>query len=83
VSGLVNTAKPSAWGPADLAPIVNHVLDSFGHDRAIFASDWPVCTTVATLAQWVTALQAVVSERPEEQRRKLFHDNAARIYDMA
>jgi L-fuconolactonase len=82
VSGLVNTAKPNAWGPADLAPIVNHVLDSFGPDRAIFASDWPVCTTVATLAQWVTALQAVVSARPDEQRRKLFHDNAVRVYGL-
>lgn len=82
VSGLVNTAKSGAWGPADLAPIVNHVLDSFGPDRAIFASDWPVCTTVATLAQWVHALQAVVSERPEEQRRKLFRDNAVRVYGL-
>lgn len=81
ISGLVNTAKP-AWSPADLAPIVNHVLDSFGPDRAIFASDWPVCTTVATLAQWVHALKAVVSERPEEQRRKLFHDNAVRDYGL-
>ncbi len=83
VSGLVNSAKPGAWGPADLAPIVNHVLDSFGPDRAIFASDWPVCTTVATLAQWVNALKAVVSARPEEERRKLFHDNAVRFYKLS
>ena len=34
-------------GPANLAPIVNHVLDSFGPDRVIFAGDWPVCTTVS------------------------------------
>jgi L-fuconolactonase len=83
VSGLVNTAKKGAWGPSDLAPIVNHVLDSFGPERVIFASDWPVCTTVATLAEWVAALQAVVSERPEGQRRKLFHDNAVHIYGLS
>lgn len=82
VSGLVNSAKPGAWVPADLAPIINHVLDSFGPDRAMFASDWPVCTTVATLAEWVNALSAVVSERSEEQRRKLFHDNAVRVYGL-
>jgi predicted TIM-barrel fold metal-dependent hydrolase len=82
VSGLVNTAKPGAWGPADLAPIVNHVLDSFGRGRAIFASDWPVCTSVATLAQWVTALKAVVSERPAEEQRNLFHENAVRVFGL-
>lgn len=82
VSGLVNTAKKGAWGPADLAPIVNHVLDVFGPDRVMFASDWPVCTTVATLAEWIAALKAVVVERPADQQRKLFHDNAARIYGL-
>jgi predicted TIM-barrel fold metal-dependent hydrolase len=82
VSGLVNTAKKGAWGPEDLAPIVNHVLDVFGPDRAIFASDWPVCTTVATLAEWVHALQAVVRGRTEGQQKKLFHDNAVRVYAL-
>jgi L-fuconolactonase len=82
ISGLVNTAKKGAWSPDDLAPIVNHVLDSFGPERVMFASDWPVCTTVATLAEWVNALQAVVRQRPEEQRKRLFHDNAVRVYGL-
>jgi predicted TIM-barrel fold metal-dependent hydrolase len=82
VSGLVNTATKGAWGPDDLAPIINHVLDVFGPARAIFASDWPVCTQVATLAEWVNALKAVVRGRPEEQQRKLFHDNAVRVYGL-
>jgi predicted TIM-barrel fold metal-dependent hydrolase len=82
VSGLVNTAKKGAWSAADLAPIVNHVVDSFGPDRVIFASDWPVCTTVATLAEWVASLQEIVRERPEEQQKKLFHDNAVQIYKL-
>jgi predicted TIM-barrel fold metal-dependent hydrolase len=82
VSGLVNTATKGAWGPDDLAPIVNHVLDAFGPAQAIFASDWPVCTTVASLAEWVDALKAVVRERPEEHQRKLFYDNAVRVYGL-
>jgi predicted TIM-barrel fold metal-dependent hydrolase len=82
VSGLLNTAKKGAWGPDDLAPIVNHVLDVFGPERSIFASDWPVCTPVASLAEWVNALKAVVASRPEGQRRKLFHDNAVRVYAL-
>jgi len=83
ISGLVNNAKKGAWGPADLAPIVNHVLEVFGAERAMFASDWPVCTTVATLAEWVAALKAVLAERPAEQQRKLFHDNAVKVYGLS
>jgi predicted TIM-barrel fold metal-dependent hydrolase len=82
VSGLVNTAKKGAWGPADLAPIVNHVLDTFGPERTVFASDWPVCTTVATLAEWIAALQAVVGNRSREEQKKLFHDSAIRVYGL-
>jgi predicted TIM-barrel fold metal-dependent hydrolase len=83
VSGLVNSAKEGAWGPDDLAPIVNHTLSTFGPDRVMFGGDWPVCTTVASLAEWVKALKAVVAERPEAEQRKLFHDNAVRVYGLA
>jgi predicted TIM-barrel fold metal-dependent hydrolase len=83
VSGIVNTARKGAWSAADLAPIVNHVLDAFGPGRVLFASDWPVCTTVATLAEWVAALKEVVRERAEEHQRKLFHDNAVRAYGLS
>jgi predicted TIM-barrel fold metal-dependent hydrolase len=80
VSGLVNSAQKGRWGPGDLAPIVNHTLDVFGPDRVMFGGDWPVCTLVASLAEWVQALKAVVAARPKEQQQKLFYDNAKRVY---
>jgi predicted TIM-barrel fold metal-dependent hydrolase len=81
ISGIVARA-PEGWQPEQLAPIINHCLDSFGPDRVVFGGDWPVCLLGATYAQWVNGLKAVVSERPVEQRRKLFHDNAERIYGL-
>jgi predicted TIM-barrel fold metal-dependent hydrolase len=82
VSGFIATAKPGQWKPADIAPIVNHVLDTFGPDRVMFGGDWPVCTMGATLKEWVEGLKAVVSNRPAEQQRKLFHDNAVKFYGL-
>jgi L-fuconolactonase len=82
VSGMVNTAK-KGWTPDDLSPIVNHVLDAFGPDRVMFGGDWPVCLLGGTLAEWVSALKSVVASRPDEQQRKLFHDNAARVYGIS
>ena len=56
-----------ATSPADLAPIINHCLDSFGPDRVMFGGDWPVCTNVATLRQWVEALKQIVGGRNETE----------------
>ncbi len=81
VSGIVAGA-PERWTPDDLAPVVNHTLDVFGPDRVMFAGDWPVCTTRATLKQWVDALKAIVSNRKAEEQKKLFHDNAVRVYRL-
>jgi predicted TIM-barrel fold metal-dependent hydrolase len=82
VSGIVASAKPGKWTADDLAPIVNHTLEVFGPDRVMFGGDWPVCTLAATFRQWVEALQSIVRQRSEEEQRKLFHDNAARVYRL-
>lgn len=82
VSGIVASAAPGPWTADDLAPIINHVLDSFGPDRVVFGGDWPVCTLAASYRQWVEALQTIVRDRSQDDQRKLFHDNALRIYRL-
>jgi predicted TIM-barrel fold metal-dependent hydrolase len=83
VSGIVASAAPGKWAPEDLAPIVDHTLEVFGPDRVMFGGDWPVCTLAATYRQWLEALRHIVKDRPKEQRRRLFHDNAVRFYGLA
>jgi predicted TIM-barrel fold metal-dependent hydrolase len=82
ISGIVARAPKDTWNAEDLAPVINHCLDSFGPDRVMFGSDWPVCTRVASYRQWVTALKEVVGGKSYEQQRKLFHDNAVRFYGL-
>jgi L-fuconolactonase len=81
ISGIVASA-PTGWEPDHLAPIINDCLDTFGPDRVMFASDWPVCRLRATYRQWVEALEQIVAARPESERRRLFHDNAVKFYDL-
>jgi predicted TIM-barrel fold metal-dependent hydrolase len=83
VSGIVVSAKPGAWSADDLAPIVNHTLEVFGPDRVMFGGDWPVCTLAASYRQWVEALKSIVASRSEADQRKLFHDNAVKLYGLA
>ena len=81
VSGIVVQAR-ERWTADDLAPVINHTLTTFGPDRVMYAGDWPVCTLRATYRQWVEALRSIVRNRPAEEQRKLFHDNAARVYGL-
>jgi L-fuconolactonase len=82
ISGIVASAKPGAWTADDLAPIVRHCVESFGKERIVFGSDWPVCTLAATYRQWVEALQAIVASWSEADKKRLFHDNAVVFYDL-
>jgi L-fuconolactonase len=82
VSGIVVRATPGKWTADDLAPIVKHTLEVFGPDRVMFGGDWPVCTLAATFRQWLEALQTIMKDRSEEEQKKLFHDNAARVYGL-
>ena len=83
ISGLVAYADPQRWTAEDLRPFVEHAIASFGWDRVLFGSDWPVCTLSASYQQWVEALQAITQGAGEVNQRKLFHDNAIRVYRLS
>jgi predicted TIM-barrel fold metal-dependent hydrolase len=82
ISGLVAYADPQNWTAEDLRPFIDHAIGSFGWDRVMFGSDWPVCTLSASYRQWVETLQAITQGAGEVNQRKLFHDNAVRVYRL-
>jgi predicted TIM-barrel fold metal-dependent hydrolase len=82
ISGLVAYADPQKWTGEDLRPFIEHTVASFGWDRVLFGSDWPVCTLSASYKQWVEALRAITQGAGETNQRKLFHDNALRVYRL-
>jgi len=83
ISGLVAYADPERWTLDDLRPFVDHAITCFGWDRVMFGSDWPVCTLSASYARWVEALSALTRSAGESNQRKLFHDNAIRVYRLS
>jgi predicted TIM-barrel fold metal-dependent hydrolase len=82
VSGLVAYAEPATWTADELRPYVEHVISCFGWDRVVFGSDWPVCTISASYAEWLEALLSITRSAGEANQKKLFHDNAIRIYRL-
>lgn len=79
VSGVVAYAGPN-WTVATIRPFIEHVIESFGWDRVVWGSDHPVCTRTASLTRWVNALQEIIAGASEDEKARLLHRNAERIY---
>ena len=63
-------------------PLFDFVLQTFGVDRCMFASNFPMDKVSLSLHQLYGFYSALVAAYPEESRRKLFHDNAAQVYGI-
>lgn len=83
VSGIVVNTDWETWTVEDLRPAVEHVIASFGWDRVMFGSDWPVCTLAASYREWFNALNVLVKDAGEENKRMLFKENAERVYRLS
>ena len=82
ISGMLFKTDPNSITPEFLAPTINHCLDTFGPDRVMFGSNWPVCILASSYETWVSVLNEVIKDRDEEFKRKLFYENAASIYEL-
>lgn len=82
VSGVVTEADHERWTVADLEPYVAHTLQVFGEDRVLFGGDWPVVTLAAEYGRWVATLQQLTSALSPAAKRKLWADNARRVYRL-
>ena len=78
ISGL---GQPGvAWTVDDNRAIVLETIDIFGVDRCMFASNFPVDGLVADFDTIYTGFMRIVDHFPLGDQRKIFCDNARRIY---
>ena len=81
ISGIVAYADAN-WTADDLRPFVEHVIRSFGWDRVVWGSDWPVCTLTADLGRWVDATRTLIANESDDNQAKLLNGNARRLYRL-
>lgn len=80
ISGLGLPGRP--WTVADNEPIVLDAIEIFGVERAMFASNFPVDSLVATFETIYSGFDEITRGLSEAERAALFRDNARRIYRM-
>lgn len=65
-----------------LGPWLEHALESFGPDRCMFASNFPVDSAFGSFDDLYDTFSAVASGLDAESRDKLFAANAERVYRL-
>jgi predicted TIM-barrel fold metal-dependent hydrolase len=80
ISGLGQRDRP--WTLEANQPVIRDAIEIFGVDRAMFASNFPVDGLVGRLDAIFAGFRRAVADLPPADQRKLFHDNAVRIYRL-
>ena len=84
ISGLVTEADRQNWTIIDFAPYLDIILNSFGINRVLFGSDWPVCTVAATYEQVIEIVDSYLKKQHFSNKEKaaFWGGNAKSIYDL-
>lgn len=82
VSGMVTEAKWDSWQNQYFKRYFDVILNSFGTDRIIFGSDWPVCKLAASYAQVSDLAEYLVADLSESEKERFWSKNVINAYGI-
>jgi L-fuconolactonase len=82
ISGLVTEADWNSWEEEDFIPYLNIVVESFGVDRIMFGSDWPVCLLGGSYSEVLSIVEDYFSSFSKSEQEKFFGLNAVEFYNL-
>jgi L-fuconolactonase len=82
ISVALEGPRDPPYDPAVIGPLVRHVVETFGFDRLLFGSNFPVNLISVTCQGWLQMLEAFLAHAREADLDKLYRGNAARLYGL-
>jgi L-fuconolactonase len=82
ISGVTTEADHKNWTREQLKPYIAHAIETFGFERVMYGGDWHVSELAGTYPQWVEIVDWVIEGATPAEKRKLFRDNAIRVYRL-
>lgn len=82
ISGLANDAGPD-WNTVKLKPYIEHVIETFGPNRLMWGSDWPVLNLVGDYTRWREVSAELLKDLSDQERAAIYGGNAIKFYDLA
>ncbi|RYY45696.1 MAG: amidohydrolase [Chitinophagaceae bacterium] len=82
LSGMVTEANWKGWRKDDFRPYMDVIVESFGIDRVMFGSDWPVCLVAASYEEVVDIVKDYFAAFSNDEQHKVFGFNASQFYNF-
>jgi L-fuconolactonase len=83
VSGMVTEADFRRWKFEDFKPYLDVIFESFGINRIMFGSDWPVCRLAATYGEVMGILEGYTAGFSEDEQALFWGGNAMKFYNFS
>lgn len=82
ISGMVTEAEWTGWKKQDFRPYIDTVVESFGVNRLMFGSDWPVCLVAARYPEVVDIVTQYFMTFSRMEQESIFGGTAMRFYNL-
>jgi L-fuconolactonase len=82
ISGLVTEADYKNWKSKDIYPYLDIVFNTFGYERLLFGSDWPVCLLAGSYRQVINLIEDYTDNDSDENKKRIFGRNAISFYNI-
>ena len=82
LSGMVTEADHKQWLYKDLQPYMEVVLESFGPERIMLGSDWPVCKLAAEYGEVMKTVQEFIEALSPGDQERILYQNAIDCYQL-
>ena len=82
VSGMITEAKWNDWKYEDFVPYLDLVFQTFGTNRVMFGSDWPVCLLAGEYGEVINLVETYTKGFSVEEKKMIFGENALRFYQI-
>jgi L-fuconolactonase len=80
LSGLLTEAAPDMRTAAALEPWLRHALETFGPQRCMFGSDWPVLNLAGGFETWIDMMFHVSSDLTADDAAAMWSGTAEAVY---
>ena len=82
VSGMFTEADRKNWNEDDFIHYLDVVFNSFGVDRVLFGSDWPVCLLAVSYKKQLNFLDSYIGKFLPVEREKIMGGNSIEFYNL-
>jgi L-fuconolactonase len=82
LSGMVTEADWKNWSKETFFPYLDELFETFGPERLMYGSDWPVCLVAAAYEKQLEIVADYLDRLSPREKKLVMGENAIRFYNL-